>query len=229
MTDNEDTIKLVIADDHTLFRDALIEYIKRSNLNAELVVLKSFDEAYEYLETDNEQDLVILDLRMPGMNGLQGFKTLKEKYPEIRVALMSGVAEEAQVREAFENGVVGYFPKTMTGKALLQAIKLVLLGERFLPLDHKENTIMPSYFTDPDLNAPREYKDTESFDLTPRECDVLSYLVSGASNKEIANALGLQVVTIKLHVRGICRKLDAQNRTQAALIAKEHKLVKEAR
>ena len=82
MTDNEDTIKLVIADDHTLFRDALIEYIKRSNLNAELVVLKSFDEAYEYLETDNEQDLVILDLRMPGMNGLQGFKTLKEKYPE---------------------------------------------------------------------------------------------------------------------------------------------------
>ena len=88
---------------------------------------------------------------------------------------------------------------------------------------------MPSYFTDPDLNAPREYKDTESFDLTPRECDVLSYLVSGASNKEIANALGLQVVTIKLHVRGICRKLDAQNRTQAALIAKEHKLVKEAR
>ena len=78
MTDNEDTIKLVIADDHTLFRDALIEYIKRSNLNAELVVLKSFDEAYEYLETDNEQDLVILDLRMPGMNGLQGFKTLKE-------------------------------------------------------------------------------------------------------------------------------------------------------
>ncbi len=229
MTDNEDTIKLVIADDHTLFRDALIEYIKRSNLNAELVVLKSFDEAYEYLETDNEQDLVILDLRMPGMNGLQGFKTLKEKYPEIRVALMSGVAEEAQVREAFENGVVGYFPKTMTGKALLQAIKLVLLGERFLPLDHKENTIMPSYFADPDLNVPKEHKDTESFDLTPRECDVLSYLVSGASNKEIANALGLQVVTIKLHVRGICRKLDAQNRTQAALIAKEHKLVKEAR
>ncbi|MAF98459.1 MAG: DNA-binding response regulator [Micavibrio sp.] len=223
-------MKLLLADDHTLFRDALVQYISRSDIKAEISVAKDLNEVIDILEQDSKQDLIILDLRMPGMHGLNGFKLIREKYAEIPTALMSGVAEEEDVKESFELGAVGYFPKTMSGKALLQAIKLVLTGERFMPLDHSSNKVMPSYYDDGDYKKSKNVfgygmasnsQDMASYKLTPREREVLGYLAQGASNKEIANDLGLQVVTVKLHVRGICRKLDVKNRTQAALKAGE--------
>lgn len=217
-------MKLLVADDHTLFRDALVQYIERSDPMSSVTLAKDFFQAIEILEQNPTQDLVILDMRMPGMNGLQGFRVMKEKFPDQPVALMSGVAEANDVQEALDYGAVGYFPKTMSGKALLQAIKAVLDGEVFVPEGKKSNVFMPSYYAD----SPREDAETETSSLenegirfTPRELEVLSYLVDGASNKEIACALDLQIVTVKLHVRGVCRKLDAKNRTQAALKAKE--------
>lgn len=228
-------MKLLLADDHTLFRDALVQYIERSDINAKVTVCKCFNEAQDVLKQDSGYDLVILDLRMPGMDGMKGFEVMRETYPNILVALMSGVADEEDVRMAFDMGAAGYFPKTMSGKALLQAIKLVLTGERFMPIDQKASTIMPAYYDDgPTAGRSSPYGARVSedqseamqangeFKLTPRESEVLSYLVQGASNKEIANALGLQVVTVKLHVRGVCRKLDVKNRTQAALKAQEY-------
>lgn len=240
MGEDNEKLKLLIADDHTLFRDTLVEYILRSDLGAEISIAEGFDQAMALLEHDPEKDLVLLDLKMPGMN-MEGFTKLHEKYPDILVALMSGVAEEADVRDAFERGAAGYFPKTMSGKSMVQAIKLVMTGERFLPLDHNSNSIMPSYFSDPEserkisgfepmYSGMKEAQDNYSVHngadkLTPREKDVLQYLAQGSSNKEIANGLDLQVVTVKLHVRGICRKLNAKNRTQAALMAREYGLL----
>ncbi len=214
-------MKLLIADDHTLFRDALVQYIERSNPSSKVVLAKDFYEAFEIVKKDPEQDLVILDLRMPGMNGLQGFKSLKQQFPNLRVALMSGVAEEEDVNKAVEVGAVGYFPKTMSGRALLDAIEKVVSGEKYIPKG-KNSTYMPSYYSDYTTkkmngSATRGIKP----ELTPRESEVLSYLLNGSSNKEIAKALDLQVVTVKLHIRGVCRKLNAKNRTQAALKAKE--------
>lgn len=229
-------MKLLLADDHTLFRDALVQYIKRADEYAEVSVAKDLHEARRLMEEDAQQDLIVLDLRMPGMNGLQGFKDLNEQYPDVPVALMSGVAEAEDVQAALDMGAVGYFPKTLSGKALLQAIQLVLAGERFIPIDKNTNQITPSYHDDsqrrmkyaPYTNGVHEQtsdnKNVIDFKLTPRESEVLSYLIHGTSNKEIANALDLQVVTIKLHVRSICQKLDVKNRTQAALKAREHGL-----
>lgn len=220
-------MKLLLADDHTLFRDALVQYIERAEPDALVTVADSFTAAMEVMQKNPDQDLILLDLRMPGMNGMEGFKIVREKYPDIPVALMSGIAEKEDVNAAMELGAVGYFPKTLSGKALLTAVQLVLAGEKFMPLDYGTNGIMPSYHDDGQgklrgRGVPSNDDDNISgFGLTPRETEVLSYLVQGASNKEIANALGLQVVTVKLHVRGVCRKLDAKNRTQAALKAKE--------
>lgn len=225
-------MKLLLADDHTLFRDALVLYIKRDDPDAQVNVGKDFYEVQALMEEDPHYDLVLLDLRMPGMKGLDGFSTLRQKYPKTPVALMSGVAERQDVEEAMRGGAIGYFPKTLSGKALLKAIQLVMTGEKFVPLDNDAGTIMPSYYTDEEVGAPG--KSFEGFsaersqfvragdvNLTPREAEVLSFLAQGASNKEIANELKLQVVTVKLHVRGICRKLDVKNRTQAALRARE--------
>jgi len=215
-------MKLLIADDHTLFRDALVQYIERSDPSSSVTIAKDFYEALSVLEHDQHQDLVLLDLRMPGMDGLNGFEIIKDKFPKNRVALMSGVAESEDVKQALDMGAVGYFPKTLSGKALIQAIQRVVDGEMFIP-EGEKTQFMPSYYADsPTDNKSKNAKKLQvKATFTPREREVLSYLVEGASNKEIARSLDLQVVTVKLHVRGVCRKLNANNRTQAALMAKE--------
>ena len=225
-------MKLLIADDHTLFRDALVQYLKRANESCDVTVTKDFHEAYEETQKNQDYDLVILDLRMPGMNGMGGFEKMREEFPSVKVALMSGVAEPNDVSAAMDLGACAYFPKTLSGKSLVQAIQKVLSGEKYVPADEKSGKVMPSYYADDKrtnfsyggLSENQEYLD-EGFSLTPREQEVLSYLAKGESNKEIASALGLQVVTVKLHVRGICRKLEANNRTQAALKATQLGLV----
>jgi len=223
-------MKLLIADDHTLFRDALVQYIERAEPEADIVLAKDLDGVFDYLKSGEAVlDLILLDLRMPGMNGMNGLAGLRKNYPDVPVALMSGVAESEDVKKAMEMGAMGYFPKTLSGKALLKAIQLVLAGEKFLPIDRDNYEVMPSYYDDgrsktssPPYQHLSEDKSTlVNGSLTAREREVLSYLLEGASNKEIARELELQVVTVKLHIRGIFRKLGAKNRTQAALRARE--------
>lgn len=126
-----DFMKILLADDHTLFRDALIQYLERAEPDMRITLAKDYNEAEKILQRDAFFSLVILDLRMPGMNGLKGLEAVRNNHPELRVALMSGVAEPEDVQAAIEMGAVGYFPKTLSGKALLQAIQLVLSGEQF--------------------------------------------------------------------------------------------------
>lgn len=211
-----------------LFRDALVQYIKRANSDAHIDVADDLDGVWQHLRDSKRYDLVMLDLRMPGMNGINGFKQMREHYPDMRVGLMSGLAETSHVEQVMDLGAVGYFPKTMSGSALLNAIQFVMNGERYLPIDGQGRAIQPSYYDDGSPwsfaagdSKANEAGDADDYNLTPREIDVLEQLADGISNKEIANTLDLQVVTVKLHMRSICRKLGVDNRTQAALKAHE--------
>lgn len=217
-------MKILLVDDHTLFRDTLVEYIKRAEPDAEVILAKDFYEGREQIRKHLPLDIVLLDLKMPGMNGLEGLKTLKAEYKGLTIALMSGVAEPQDVKDAIELGVNGYFPKTLSGKELIAAMQKVISGECYIPLEENDLEILPSYYADK-TQAGHSRKTIGDIRLTPREKDVLAYLVKGAPNKEIALDLDLQLVTIKLHVRGICRKLNAKNRTQAAIKARELKLL----
>lgn len=214
-------MKIILADDHALFRDAINHYIQSAEPDADIVLTRDFSGVLTALADDDDVDLILLDLRMPGMDGLKGLETLKKNYPAIPVALMSGLAEKADVKEAVALGASGYFPKTLSGKNMLQAIYKVLQGERFFPMEYHTNTIMPSYFDDGDPAIRRLPSIPADIKLTRREKEVLGYLLRGVPNKDIAEALGLKVVTVKLHVRGICRKLGVKNRTQAALLAQQ--------
>lgn len=215
-------MKILIADDHTLFRDALSLYINQIEPDYKLSVARDIKEVVELLEIDSVYDLVLLDYRMPGMNGFQGLKKIHQSWPRLRVALMSGIANEEEVKMSLELGAVGYFPKTMPGHAMVKGFQQIMAGEKFIPLDHNTNRLMPTYEptfqTSPDKAANQ---DATAPHLTAREMDVLDHLLQGESNKVIASALGLQVVTVKLHVRSLCKKLGAQNRTQVALKARE--------
>lgn len=218
-------MRLLLADDHTLFRDALVQFIERAEPEAIVLLAKDLHEVMDIMEGRPELDLILLDLRMPGMDGLKGLEKLKGSYPEIPVALLSGLAEKHHVEKALEIGACGFFPKTLSGKAMLNGVQKILDGGEYVAVDHNTNEIMPSYYNGGDSGMHDHGQDkfeTSGVDkLTPREKEVLSYLIHGATNKDIARALDLQVVTVKLHVRGICRKLGAKNRTQAALKAQQ--------
>lgn len=229
-------MKLLIADDHTLFRDAVAHYIQRAEPDTEILLGSDVHDVMEILEQNNDIDLVMLDFRMPGMEGLQGLKRLRDRFAETPFVLLSGLIEEKDVLRAMDMGAWGYFPKTLSARALLNGIHRVMSGERYVARDHNNGNIMPSHYH----GAPEEVgigpaigaaagmngigagntDAASSVRLTPRESEVLDYLLSGASNKEIARALDIQEVTVKLHVRGICTKLGAKNRTQAALAAR---------
>jgi DNA-binding NarL/FixJ family response regulator len=219
-------MKLLVADDHILFRDALLQYICRAEPDAEILVSDDLDGAIDYLQQGEKPQAVLLDYRMPGMKGLDGLQRVRTEFPEFPVILMSGVIETADIEKAIEMGITGYFPKTMSGKAFINAIQMVLSGEKFFSYDAEAKKLMASYKGDRELAGQKgtganELKNKGLNILSEREKEVLTYLLDGSSNKEIANVLNLQEVTIKLHVRGICRKLGAKNRTQAALIAQE--------
>ncbi|MCB9988765.1 MAG: response regulator transcription factor [Rhodospirillales bacterium] len=223
---------ILLADDHTLFRDALVSYVERSDFDAVMDTVGDLGGAIDFINArKGDVDIVLLDMRMPGMNGLKGLKKLLTTYPDVRVVLMSGLAESEDVSEALDMGAAGFFPKTMSGKAMIKGIQQVLNGEIFVPHNENDDLPLPSY----DYGSDGKLKDfsqenggdktlqqrLDQKKLTPREAEVLGYLVTGASNKEIARDLELQEVTVKLHVRSICRKLGAKNRTQAALFGQQ--------
>lgn len=226
-------MRLLIADDHSLFREAMALYVERTSPEAEVILAKDLGEAIECVERGSKApDLVLLDLNMPGMNGLKGFAEFRKKFPDLPAALLSGVAEPEDVQEAMDLGAVGFFPKTLSGRALLKAIELVMLGEKYIPVDTVTGGLMPSYYSWNNSSQPVKKlpirtagaatpPPTSGFSLTPREQEILSELCLGKTNKDIARDLDLQPVTVKLHVRGVCKKLGVTNRTQAVIKAFE--------
>ncbi|MFT6911914.1 MAG: two-component system nitrate/nitrite response regulator NarL [Paracoccaceae bacterium] len=201
-------MRLLIADDHDLVRDTLAAFLKAEG-DFEVTVTEDLHKACDLItNTEAPFDLVLLDYGMPGMDGLNGLGRALELSKGKPVALMSGIAPKAVAKEAMEAGAVGFLPKTMGAKSLVNAIRFMAMGEKFVPVDFlsREET---------------EVENPLAKTLTARELDVLSGLCRGLANKEIARELDLQEVTIKLHVKTLCRKLDAKNRTHAAMIAKE--------
>ena len=200
-------MRILLADDHDMVRETISAYLQ-SQGGADVTLATDLPAALDQISGAGPFDLVLLDFNMPGMAGLNGLTQAFQANGGKGVAILSGSAPARVAQDALDAGAVGFIPKTMGAQSLLNAVRFMSAGETYVPVDlMREDTS-----TD---NHPLRSK------LSPRELDVLDGLCRGQSNKEIANDLGLQEVTIKLHVRTLCRKLEAKNRTQAALTAKE--------
>ena len=202
-------MRLLIADDHDLLRDTLVSFIAGAG-GIETETAADLDSTLARIATDGPFDLVLLDYGMPGMHGLDGLRRAMAAHPGQRVALMSGTAAREVAEEALSLGAAGFLPKTMPATRLVNAIRFMALGEQFVPVEF--------------LATPQPAAHPLAARLTARERQMLQGLCAGKSNKEIARDLGLSEPTIKLHLKTLYRKLDAQNRTQAALIAREEGL-----
>ncbi len=202
---------IVLADDHKLVAEALQAYLTK--LQPDIVVSRAEDYhgAREYLAQKNNIDMVILDLNMPGMNGLEGLSLMRAEYPDTPVVLLSGLASNEQIREAMERGASGFIPKNLSGKAMLGALDLVLAGEHYVPsaiLMERHGGASNASEAGSPLNA-----------LTDRESQVLTLLIRGYSNKKIAQDLGLKEITAAFHLKGVFKKLGVSNRTEAVVSA----------
>jgi DNA-binding NarL/FixJ family response regulator len=210
MQSSSSIYRLVIADDHPLFRGALREAVAGIFASAQVDEAGSFEELTALLEKQREADLVLLDLAMPGVSGFSGLIYLRAEYPEIPVVIVSASDDAQTVRRALDFGASGFIPKRLGIEELRNAIRQVLDGEMWVP----EEVDMSSP-ADPETSRLRDRLAT----LTPQQVRVLMMLSSGLLNKQIAYELSVSEATIKAHVSAILQKLGVESRTQAVIAA----------
>ncbi len=214
-------MKLLVVDDHPIVRDGLAALLGR--LGPDTVVLQVGDAARALAMAmaveHADLDIVILDIAMPGMDGLRALSEFGRVRPELPVIVISASEDARDVREALAKGALGYVPKSASQHTLLSAIRLVLDGDLYVPPLILGET--PLSFA-PD---PREAAAPARSVLTRRQIEVLKQLSQGKSNKSIALELGLSEKTVKAHVTAIFKALNVINRTQAAAAGREAGLI----
>lgn len=212
-------MQILVADDHKLVRDGLKPFLQELAPDVEILDASNMDEALAVADKTDKLGLVLLDLMMPGMDGLKGLELLRAKCADVPVVIVSGFSSREHVIAAVQAGAAGFIPKTVSGTAMVNALRLVLSGEKYLPsstfFDAPNNQMsmpMPA--------APKPVGVPPPFDkLSRREGEILALLVEGRTNKEIAICLDLQEITIKVHLRNVYRKIGAANRAQAVRIS----------
>jgi DNA-binding NarL/FixJ family response regulator len=201
-----------------MVREALVPFVRRIGDRVTVLEAGSLDEVLDLAgRSENPIDLVILDLYMPGMNGPGGLRRLRELRPQTPVAVLSGSVNAQDIEGALDAGAVGYLPKTMIGAAFVNALSLVLNGERFVPSEF----YLGLRDRGPNMVAGESEGggDRVPVGLTSRQWAVLRELVVGRSNKEIAKILGIEEITVKVHLQAVFKRLQVSNRTQAATYA----------
>jgi DNA-binding NarL/FixJ family response regulator len=202
--------RLVIADDHPLFRDALRQAVGSVVASAKIDEAGTFEELTALLDQDSDVDLILLDLTMPGISGFSGLIYLRAQFPAIPVVIVSASDDGGTIRQSLDFGASGFIPKRFGVDALRDAITKVLDGDVWVPADTDLSSA-----TDPELARLRDRLVT----LTPQQVRVLMMLSEGLLNKQIAYELGVSEATIKAHVSAILQKLGVESRTQAVIAA----------
>lgn len=211
---------VLVADDHPMFREALAGTLK--SLDGQVDVLESgtFGEAVERIAAVMDIDLILLDLRMPGMNGVKGVRSLRTRRPDVPVAVISALADSFVMRECFDAGAVGYIPKSLSRDAIVSAISTILDGGSYTPSEGL------------DLIGPGELEEDEPLDdavrcrfelLTNQQRKVLELMAEGLLNKQIAYAIDVQITTVKAHVSSLLQKLGVSSRTQAVILFQKYR------
>ncbi len=208
-TDSGATHRFLIADDHPLFRGALRAAISGPFASAHIAEAGNFEEVTADLESRPDTDLVLLDLKMPGVSGFSGLIYLRAQYPGVPVIVVSALQDAGVIRRCMGFGASGFIPKTLEVEGMRDAIRTVLDG---------------GVWTPPDLDLAEDDKETADLSrrlssLTPQQVRVLMMLSEGLLNKQIAHELGVSEATVKAHVSAILLKLGVESRTQAVIAA----------
>jgi len=195
-------IRILVVDDHPVVRDGLRLMLETQ---ADMKVVAEAGSAEEGLTAyaEHRPDVVVMDLRLPGMSGAEGAAALQRTHPSARVIILTSYGQDAEVQSVLKAGVRAYLRKDVDRSQLLNVIRTVNAGGRYLPAGIRERLA-----EGPPLS-----------DLTRREAEVLERIAAGMTNKEIGAALSISEDTVKLHVKNLFGKLEVTDRTQAVAVA----------
>jgi len=204
-------MNVLVADDHPLVRDALCRTVERALPQTTVYEAADFAGVQAHCKAhESVLTLALVDLNMPGMNGLDGLRWLRHHFSALDLIIASGQEDAPTIRAVLSAGARGFFPKSAAPELLVQAIRLVRAGGVYVP-----------------EGAMADFQDglpparTDAAGLTPRQMDVLRQLMRGQPNKLIARDLRLTEGTVKIHIAAILRVLQARNRTEAVVRARE--------
>jgi DNA-binding NarL/FixJ family response regulator len=211
-------MRFLIADDHGLFRQGCRLLLEELSPGAEIIEAGDFDQVEKAIKGQPEFDLILLDLKMPGLDEIEGIKRVRQLAPSAPLVIVSALDDPYYAQRAMDCGAAGYIPKSSNHTVIQSALQMILAGGHYVP---------PAMLSQPrgkperpSRSGPSDNLNSVARDaLTPRQLDVMRYLAQGKSNKGIAVALGLSEGTVKVHVAAILKTLKADNRTQAVLLA----------
>lgn len=204
-----ETSTFIVADDHPLFRDALIHAISNCVAGADIHEAESLATLQEVVEANADADLLFLDLNMPGVSGFSALAYMRSNHESLPTVIVSAMDDPAIIRRAIQHGASGFIPKSSPIRMIESAIEAILQGEVWLPANIDLN--------DDGLDSDEARIASAMSSLTPHQFRVLMMLGEGLLNKQIAYQLGVSEATIKAHVTAILRKMQVTNRTQAVL------------
>jgi DNA-binding NarL/FixJ family response regulator len=204
-------MKILVADDHALIREALRRVLKE--LDGDVTVLEARDggSACRLVNENPELDLLLLDLNLPGTSGFATLAELRRDHAALPVVILSAQEDGTTMRAALDGGAMGFIPKSASNAVMLSALRLVLSGGRYVPPELL-NASPGTMLADTTLSAPKSPAD---LGLTERQLDVLALMAQGKSNKQICRELGLAEATVKIHVTAILRTLKVTSRALA--------------
>lgn len=206
-------LKVLVADDDALIRDSLKLLLELEDDFEVCGVAKDGREAFALCQ-ENQPDLVLMDIRMPVMDGVLGTRLIKEHFPAVRVVILTTFKDDAYIREALKNGAEGYILKSQPSDSIMESLRAVAKGNIVLERDVGLS-----------LSAMLKENRKESlagFELTPREAEILALVGQGLTNREIAAKLYLSEGTVRNYVTGLLEKLGLRDRTQLAIFYLQH-------
>jgi DNA-binding NarL/FixJ family response regulator len=214
-------ISVMIVDDHPVFRQGLRRVLEGED---DLDVIGEVQDGVEAMQLAKQliPNVLLLDINLPGMNGLQVARTLKGLLPNIRIIMLTAYHDDEQVLHALEAGASAYFQKDVSPRRLIEAIRLVHHGSYVVEDRVFAEGEVAAWLVTQFRPADAEISAVDGsvvVALSPREMEILQYIARGRSNKEIAHDLGISRQTVKNHMTSILRKLAVNDRTQAAILA----------